>query len=429
MLVQQPTKSQTSIQPAPQNYANQVHINNGSCTQFKRNIQVCINQIQLSDHIDAVHNLPTIKTLDHIIEYALSCHASDIHFEPRTETTRVRFRIDGLLQHVIDLPHQIHTALVTRIKIMAELRTDETRVPQDGRIHYETITPALDIRVSIVPTLHGSKATLRLLENKSNQFSLESIGLSGEQQSVIEQQLAKPHGLVLVTGPTGSGKTTTLYTLLQLLGKRDINITTIEDPIEYGMDGVNQIQTNETAGLTFAQGLRSILRQDPDVIMVGEIRDRETAELAVSAAMTGHLVVSSLHTNDAHSTITRLKDMGIEEYLLDATVSLVIAQRLVRKNCIHCSGPDMEMQAGLVRLAQEYTIQLPDNPQAQSGAGCDKCFGTGFSGRVGLYELLDATKHTPSKEPTETTLQQQAVHAVANGITTVPEVLRVINQS
>jgi type II secretory ATPase GspE/PulE/Tfp pilus assembly ATPase PilB-like protein len=391
-----------------------------------------------------VENSPIVKILDNIINFAINQKASDVHIEPQTDETLIRYRVDGLLQEILHLPRVLHGAIQTRIRIMSNLRIDEQRAAQDGRFNYKYLGKNIDVRVSIVPILHGSKIVMRLLEDKNDQHNIVDIGLNENEQFKILANLKKSYGLILVTGPTSSGKTTTLYTLLKLLNNQKLNITTIEDPIEYGINGVNQIQINPVVGLSFAEGLRNILRQDPNVIMVGEIRDKETATLAVNAAMTGHLVLSSLHTNNAATSIPRLLEMGVEPFMVTSTLNLIIAQRLVRKNCPSCSTPDTEGITQLINFAQKNGLTLDtENINIRKGQGCPDCFQSGYKGRVGIFEVLtindsirDMIQNRLSAPKIEATAKQQGmkslmqngVEQIASGITTLSELIRVINQ-
>ncbi len=408
---------------------------------------------KLAEHV------PIIKIVDSIFDRAVSQRASDIHIEPREDTIYVRFRIDGLLSNIVDLPKELLPALATRIKIMAHLKIDEHRRPQDGRLKFSSMNRDIAMRVSVIPTLHGSKVVLRLLDTKEQQFTLRNLGFNSRDLSVIKGEMVKPHGIILVTGPTGSGKTTTLYSILRMLNKEEVNICTIEDPIEYGLEGVNQTQVSAVAGLTFANGLRSLLRQDPDIIMVGEIRDTETADMAYNAAMTGHLVLSTLHTNNAFLAIQRLVEMGIEPFLTASITNLIIGQRLVRRICAHCktayhSTPKVLEDytaifaiPDIIRKLQDNKIidaELPINRlQLFYGKGCERCNGTGYRGRVGIYEVVkmsEALSHVILKNPSQDNVRHQAVQdgtltmtedgimKVLSGITTFEEVLRVTKQ-
>jgi len=401
-------------------------------------------------------HLPIINMVNTLIERALAHGASDIHLEPAAEQVVIRFRVDGLLRQVVVLPKLLLAPLVARIKLMAGLKIDEHRRPQDGRFSFEYNNRTVAIRTSAVPTLHGSKVVLRLLDARQQQFTLRSLGLNQHDYTILKQEISKPTGLLLVTGPTGSGKTTTLYTLLRMLNTEEVNICTIEDPIEYGLDGVNQTQVNPAANLTFANGLRSLLRQDPNVIMVGEIRDPDTADIAVNAAMTGHLVLSTLHTNSAAQTPQRLIEMGVPAYLAASTINVVVAQRLVRKVCRHCRvnvhltdrvlihpRQDFNLEKSLVKLLQRKLLP-PSTILAELtmavGKGCDKCQGSGYLGRVGIYEIIPLTEAIRAimlRDPSPAAIAKVAEHAglltmiddgllkVFTGLTTFEEILRV----
>src|SRR3972149_6879919 len=284
----------------------------------------------------AKDDLSIIKIVETTISYAYKNKSSDIHIEPYVDKSLIRFRIDGILHDVMELPKEVHEQVATRVKVLAKLRTDEHQTPQDGKISFKGDEENIDIRVSIVPTTHGEKIVMRLLSEKSRQYSLSDLGFSDEDLKKLTEAYKKPHGMILSTGPTGSGKTTTLYAVLKILNRREVNIMTIEDPVEYEIEGISQIQVNEKTGLTFANGLRSLVRQDPDIMLVGEVRDEETAGISVNAAMTGHLVLSTLHTNDAATSIPRLLDLGVEPFLVSSTVNIIIAQRLVRKIFVQC---------------------------------------------------------------------------------------------
>jgi general secretion pathway protein E len=386
------------------------------------------------DLLDLTDEAPVIRLLNSILFQAVKERASDVHIEPYEREVEVRFRIDGILYKMLTPPKVVQEAIISRVKIMAGLNIAEKRLPQDGRIRVIVAGRDVDIRVSLIPTFFGERVVLRLLDKKKGLISLEDMGLSESGVKAMERLLGRSNGIVLVTGPTGSGKSTTLYAALNRLNSTDKNIITIEDPIEYQLKGVGQIQVNPKIDLTFANGLRSILRQDPDVIMVGEIRDAETAEIAIQASLTGHLVLSTLHTNDSATAVTRLIDMRIEPFLVASSLSAVLAQRLVRVICPHCR--------------EEYTsdreypgITLP--PVLYRGKGCDACFGLGTLGRTGIYELLlvDSEicsmiiKQAPAGEIKEyavakgmKTLREDGLAKVAAGITTIEEVLRVTQE-
>ncbi len=389
-------------------------------------------------------DLPIVKIIDTIIEYAYENKASDIHIEPGEKNTLVRFRIDGILHDIINLPQAIHDLVVTRIKILAKLRTDEHRSAQDGKIRITLEQEKLDIRVSIIPIVEGEKIVLRLLSEKSRQFGLEDLGMSSTDLVKVKNEYSKPYGMILATGPTGSGKTTTLYAILKILNRREVNISTIEDPVEYDIENVNQIQVNPKTNLTFVSGLRSILRQDPDIIMVGEIRDKETADIAINSAMTGHLVLSTLHTNDAATALPRFLEMGIDPFLVASTVNIIIAQRLVRKICPNCI---ISESASINDLKTKFSPELIEKvlgPGKQKvriyhGKGCSLCNQTGYKGRVGIFEVLVMTepirelimkrvdaeqiKKQAIKEGMQAMIED-GIKKVMAGATTIEEVLR-----
>lgn len=392
-----------------------------------------------------------VELVDVMIEHAAAQHASDIHIEPEDTKTLIRYRVDGILHDVTTVPKDIHENIATRIKVMSRLATDERRAAQDGKIQF-TSKEGLDveIRVSIVPTTDGEKIVMRLLSESSRSFRLEELGMSKENYARFSEDIKKPWGMILVTGPTGSGKTTSLYSAIKVLNSREVNISTIEDPVEYDMDGVNQIQVNTKTELTFAKGLRSIVRQDPDIVMVGEIRDSETANIAVNAAMTGHLVLSTLHTNNAATAFPRLQDMGVENFLISSTVLSVIAQRLVRKICTKCiySRELDEKDRSLIEHMPEIKAILDEvlagqgieNASFFRGKGCDVCHNTGYVGRIGIFEILpisdtvreaimsganaDQIQEIAQKEGMKTMLYD-GIEKITRGVTTLEEVLRV----
>ena len=336
------------------------------------------------------------ELLNNIVLTALHRKASDIHIEPTEKDMLVRYRIDGILNDILLIDKSFQDELIFKIKISARLRTDEHYSPQDGRITFKFVEEGkLDTRISILPTSRGEKVVIRLLTRESKELTLEQLGIVGKSLETVEKNYKKPWGMILAVGPTGSGKTTTLYSILNIINSREKNITTIEDPVEYDMEGINHIQVNANANMTFANGLRSILRQDPDIVMVGEIRDTETARIAINAAMTGHLVLSSLHTNDAVTTIPRLVDMGVEAYLVASTVNLIIAQRLARVLCKECKeqytvskGEIEELQAARPDIARSVKV----GDKIHRHVGCEACGNSGYRGRVGLYEILALNK-------------------------------------
>lgn len=337
---------------------------------------------------DDIKNAPVVKLIDSIIDNAVKARTSDVHIEPFEDYVKIRYRIDGELQEVLRTPKDTMGALVTRIKILSNLNIAEKRLPQDGRIITKADGKSVDLRISILPTVHGEKIVIRILKRDGFLAQKEELGLSSEDIELLNEIIKRPHGIILVTGPTGSGKSTSLYTLLNDLNKPNRNIITVEDPVEYSMEGINQVNVNIKAGLTFAAGLRSILRQDPDIIMIGEIRDNETAEIAIRAAITGHLVLSTIHTNDASSTVYRLIDMGIEPYLVATSISGIISQRLVKKICSRCkeaySASDYEKD--ILGIPRQEAITL------YRGRGCKKCNDSGYKGRIGAYEMINMTR-------------------------------------
>ncbi len=379
---------------------------------------------------------PVIRFVNYLIADAIKQGASDIHIEPKEKALKVRYRIDGILFEVMNPPWSMHPAIVSRMKIMANLDISERRLPQDGRIRAVVHDRKVDLRMSTLPTAYGEKVVVRVLDNRSINVPLEALGFSEESLTIWKRQIAEPHGIVLVTGPTGSGKTTTLYSSLRCMDGNKLNISTVEDPIEYHLPQANQVQVHERIGMTFSAALRSLLRQDPDVIMLGEIRDAETARIAVQASLTGHLVLSTLHTNDAPSSVTRLINIGVEPYLIASAVNAILAQRLVRRICSHCKTkyePTPEM-------AEFLALQGVDISRLYKGAGCERCRRTGYSGRLGIYEMLvmdDALRDQVTRNPDVTqfrrlcrekglvSLRQDGFDKAAQGLTTVDEVLRV----
>lgn len=389
---------------------------------------------------------PIIRIVDTLFLYAYQNRSSDIHLEPREEDALVRFRIDGVLHDIVRIPSNIYTQIISRIKVSAGLRTDEHQTPQDGKLIAPVGEDSIDVRVSVIPITHGEKIVLRLLSDRSRQFSLTNLGLSTGDLEKIKVAYGKPYGMILVTGPTGCGKTTTLYSILKLLNRRNVNIVTIEDPVEYDVEGVNQIQVNPEANLTFANGIRSILRQDPNIILVGEIRDEETAKIAVNLAMTGHLVLSTLHTNNAATAIPRLIDMGIEPFLIASTVNLIVAERLVRTIHSACRISHEETAETVSQSAGTEAAKLlfgDDRDQVKarlySGKGCPGCHGTGYQGRTGVFEVLeidDALRSAIIQSATASDIERLAVERgmqtmlrdglekAKEGLTTISEVMR-----
>ncbi|MDW7673454.1 MAG: GspE/PulE family protein, partial [Bacillota bacterium] len=382
---------------------------------------------------------PIVKAVNAIIQQAVQEKASDIHIEPAETKVRVRCRIDGILQELISLPKQTHGPLVSRIKILASMDIAEKRLPQDGRIQIKAGSQQIDLRISTMPTIYGEKVVIRLLDKSNALFTISQLGMQPEVQQVFENILKQTYGIILVTGPTGSGKTTTLYASINQLNDSEKNIITIEDPVEYVLSGINQVQVNQKVGMTFASGLRSILRQDPDIIMLGEIRDVETAEIAIRAATTGHVVLSTLHTNDAAGTVTRLIDMGIEPFMVASSLVGVVSQRLVRKICLECKTsyklPPFDPWRIYLEADHNEEITL------YKGRGCGSCNNTGYKGRIAIQEVMPINNNlrtliTNKRSQAEIkeeaisqgvyTLKNDGVKKALAGITTLSEVMRVV---
>jgi len=421
--------------------------------QYEDLLKKEIDQIDIESISDEAKNLSAIRIIDNLLSYAMGLNASDIHIEIFFDYSLIRFRIDGLLREIMKLPKQIHPSLIARIKILSNLQLDEHFRPQDGRFKTKLGDFEFDVRVSIIPTLYGEKAVLRLLASIFKPTSLADLGLNEIQEDLVNKAIKKSYGMIISTGPTGSGKTTTLYTLLQLLNNPTVNICTIEDPIEYELPKINQIQVNPKINLTFAEGLRSLLRQDPNIIMVGEIRDYETAEIAVQAALTGHLILSTLHTNDAISAIPRLLDLNIPKYLVSSTLSVVIAQRLVRKICLNCiySSEMKSYQKETIKdqllkdgFSEEEIIKMDIPHYVFKGKGCDLCNYSGYKGRTGIFELFFVDDELSDylarndfnivefrnllKKKNFETMFQDGLRKINVGITTLEEVIRVIRE-
>lgn len=406
---------------------------------------------------EMAEEIPVVRVVDTLLEYAIFEKASDIHIEPSEKEVVVRYRIDGVLHDVMTLPKVIQPALVARIKVISNLKIDEHRLPQDGRFKIEKDSYKISFRVSTIPVFDGEKVVMRLLDESARALTLEELGFSGQNYEIITRSIRKPHGALLVTGPTGSGKSTTLYTVLSMLNTKNVNISTIEDPIEYRMPGINQMQVNPKIGLTFAVGLRALLRQDPNIIMIGEIRDSETAEEAVHAALTGHVVLATLHTNNAAGALPRILDIGVEPFLIASTINAVVGQRLVRSICQDCIEEyhiEAEYETvlrkefnvdGLIKVMQEQKaidskITKLADVTFHKGKGCEKCNHTGYKGRKGIYEVLEVTneiqdliiKHAPTNQIQDKAIEQGMIlmwqdgfMKATQGITTIEEVLRV----
>ena len=417
---------------------------------IEENIQKTLTLTGEADLGKLAEAVPIVNILDTIIEHAAAMNASDIHFEPLTKLVLVRFRVDGIMQEILSLPNVIAPMLVARVKVLTAMQIDEHRIPQDGRFRFEVEEGnVIDLRVNVMPVMHGEKVEMRLLKSSARPLSLNELGLSEGNIKIIEDEIKKPHGMLLVTGPTGHGKTTTLYTILHLLNTPEVNITTIEDPVEYEVGRFNQTQVNEKAGVTFANGLRALLRQNPDIIMVGEIRDNDTVEISVHAALTGHLVLSTLHTNDAPGALPRLLDMGAAPFLLASTVNCIIAQRLLRRICQGCiSSFAMSKETRkLIELqlkaqgVSSGAVKLPRT--LYKGTGCKICGGTGYIGQIGIYEILRASesiknlilKDAPIAEVRKLaqkegmqSMFEDGIEKVERGIVTLEEVLRVVRE-
>lgn len=393
-----------------------------------------------------------IKVVDLLLQYSYQNKSSDVHLEPQEEKVVVRLRIDGVLHDVLEMEKGLYELALSRIKILSKLRTDEHLKAQDGKMRFDTEIENIDIRVSILPITNGEKTVLRLLTSQKTQFGLADLGLSERNLKKVLHAISTPHGMILVTGPTGSGKTTSVYGVMKLLNKREVNIASIEDPVEYNINGVNQIQVNEKAGLTFAKGLRSILRQDPDIIMIGEIRDNETAGIAINSALTGHLVLSTLHTNDAATTLPRLLDMDIEPFLVASTVNIAIAQRLVRQICSKCrvsykitdeEKKLINSEPNILNFIKAEGFADLDNIRFYKGLGCDACSNTGFKGRLGIFEVLEMSEairsmvvkrfssddiNAQAKKEGMVTMMHDGIIKVFMGVTTLMEVFRVTRE-
>lgn len=428
--------------------------------QYKKKVGINFDQI-ISENVEqslavageadvakSAAAVPIVSILDNVIDHAVSLNTSDIHFEPLDKELLVRFRIDGIMQEILSLPKAIAPVLVARVKILAGMQIDEHRMPQDGRFRFDMDDGgSIDVRVNIMPIFHGEKVEMRILKGATRPLTLKDLGVSDEGIAILYNEIKKPHGMVLVTGPTGHGKTTTLYAILQILNTPSVNITTIEDPVEYEFPRVNQTQVNQKAGITFANGLRALLRQNPDIIMIGEIRDNETVEIAIHAALTGHLVLSSLHTNDAPSALPRLLDMGAPAFLLSSTVNLVIAQRLVRRICASCIE-SYPASPEIVRLIKAQ-MELSGNAKGSipgtlfRGKGCKVCGNSGFQGQIGIFEffrITDAIRELILREATVGEVRKKAIEdgmtsmfedgldKVERGVTTIEEILRVVNE-
>jgi len=415
---------------------------------ISRNVEQSLLVAKEKDLSKGASAVPIVSILDNIIEQAITLNSSDIHFEPLENALLVRFRIDGVMSEILSLPQEIASILVARVKILGNLQIDEHRVPQDGRFRFEMEDGSnVDVRINVMPIFHGEKVEMRLLKNSVRPLTLKDLGFSDGASKILSEEIKKPHGMILVTGPTGHGKTTTLYAILHILNTPLVNITTIEDPVEYEFPRVNQTQVNTKAGITFANGLRALLRQNPDIIMVGEIRDDETVEIAIQAALTGHLVLSSLHTNDAPSAIPRLIDMKAPGFLISSTINLIIAQRLVRKICTSCiesyetSSEISHMIEEQIKLSGVASFEIPKT--IYRGHGCKVCGNSGFLGQIGIFEVFPITADVRELILTDADVSDLRKKAIADGmvtmfmdgldkvekgITSIEEIMRVVNE-
>ncbi len=398
---------------------------------------------QIDEEFSKGKDLSVVNLVNSLIGHGHSLRASDIHMDAKSKALNVRFRIDGVMKDIMSIPKEIESEVISRIKILSHLRTDEHQMTQDGRFRIAFDNPGvIDVRVAVSPAYYGESIILRLLADKESEFNLSNLGFSQENQDKLLAAINKPYGMILATGPTGSGKTTTLYTVLKILNTSDVSIITIEDPIEYAIDNIRQIPVNHRTGLTFNAGLKSILRQDPDIIMVGEIRDEDTAGLAINSALTGHLLLSTLHTNDAATTLPRLLDMKVEPYLISSTVNVAIGQRLVRKICESCKE-EKPLSGSEIKSITTGGIKIPGGKKLFRGAGCDKCNQTGYKGRIGIYEVMPIESNIRQailkRESSEvikklaikngmTTIAEDGLAKVFAGVTTLEEILRVIHE-
>lgn len=434
-------------QPVFPYYATEADIEN-TYHIYKRNLQKSFDEL-IKEEVGkttamVLNDAPIVTIVDLLIDYAYQDKASDIHIEPEEKNTLVRFRIDGILHDVLALPSSLHDRIVTRIKVLSRLRTDEHLAAQDGKMRANLEEEVLDIRVSILPIVEGEKIVMRLLSSHSRKFSLVDLGMNEKDLKKVTNAFSKAYGMILSTGPTGSGKSTSIYSILKILNVREKNITTVEDPVEYHIQGVNQIQVNPKTDLTFANGLRSILRQDPNIIFVGEIRDNETAGIAVNAALTGHLVLSTLHTNDAATALPRLMDMDVEPFLVASTVNVIIAQRLIRKICESCKGlitiSKEELEKNIPKDLVEKHFGVKNEVHIYKGSGCKICHNTGYAGRIGVFEVLEVSNRIKEliaeKNDSDVILQEalkegmttmfdDGLDKVVKGLTTIEEILRV----
>ncbi len=438
--------SKKTLQPVVSYMATERDIEN-ALQLYRKDLQQTFDELlkkEIGDASNLTDDAPIAKIVDLLITYAYRDKASDIHIEPEEKDSLVRFRIDGILHDVLYLDKKLHDRVLTRIKVLSRLRTDEHMSAQDGKMRLDVDDENLDLRVSIIPIAEGEKVVLRLLSSHFRQFSLLDLGMNAKDLKKVNAAVNKSYGMILSTGPTGSGKSTSIYSIIKILNTREKNITTIEDPVEYRVKGINQIQVNVKTNLTFASGLRSILRQDPNVIFVGEIRDSETAGIAVNAALTGHLVLSTLHTNDAATALPRLIDMKVEPFLVASTVNVIIAQRLVRKVCESCKTEETMQMSDIVKNipveALEKHFGTETSIVVYQGKGCKVCHFTGYTGRIGIFEVIEMSekikKLITEKSDSDvivreainegmTTMLDDGLEKIASGMTTIEEVLRV----
>lgn len=393
-----------------------------------------------------IKEAPIAKIVSTILEYAVTSRASDVHIEPQEDRVRVRYRIDGILYDRLSLPKTVQEAVISRIKILSEMKIDEHRTPQDGRFNFKAGEDEVDLRISVLPAAHGEKVVMRLLRKSGGIPTLPELGLSGTALKNLETAILRPHGIIIVCGPTGSGKTTTLYSVLSKLNTTRVNIMSLEDPVEYQIAGVNQVQINPAVGLTFATGLRAFLRQDPNIILVGEIRDQETTDLAIQAALTGHLVFSTLHTSNAAGALPRLLDLGAEPFLLASTMNAMVGQRIARKICSHCKEaylPPVSLISEMKEILGNLFPKAEAEVKLYKGKGCSECGDSGYLGRIGIFEVLTVSEkiaHLVLEHPDSATIEKQAISEgmitmkqdgylkVLQGVTTIEEILRVAQE-
>jgi len=417
----------------------------GKAIKETESLQTKIKVVDSSKIGEIIKEAPIAKIVATILEYAVNSRASDVHIEPLEDRVRVRYRIDGILYDRLSLPKSVQEAVLSRIKVLSEMKIDEHRTPQDGRFNFKVGNQEVDLRISVLPTAHGEKIVMRLLRKSGGIPTLQELGLNGVALKNLETAMLRPHGIIIVCGPTGSGKTTTLYAVLEKLNTTRVNILSLEDPVEYEMPGVNQVQINPAVGLTFASGLRAFLRQDPNIILVGEIRDKETTDLALQAALTGHLVFSTLHTSNAAGALPRLIDLGAEGFLLASTMTALVGQRIVRKICIHCKEAYTPAPQIVEELKSILGVYFPKTGDIKlyKGKGCNECGDSGYIGRVGIFEVMPVTEKIgqlvlshPDSETIEKeavaegmiTMKQDGYLKVLAGVTTIEEVLRVAQE-